>query len=250
MFGPNTRSRSIKVSEVQVPQFMPILDDGAHSDPKDGACVMEYVSFISGQYWTDRPDGVHPMLAEFARDTNDRLEYKDRQQLLGLIPRLMHTDGVPALVTELEPRLMRWLLEQTLPELDEKADFTEKSNIERILSYLDEHLAGHDDVHAPMEAMYDELRKNASRSGDYAPVSYNVLQALCYALDHPDEPWCILGEFFESAVYAVTRVIAYDRIYGTLVGFIDEYDRLTGRSNDQPPLDAETLQRCAELTKR
>jgi hypothetical protein len=76
---------------VSVPDFMPVLSGGSHANPKDGACVMEYVSFLAGESWSDRPDCTHPVLAAIARNVNDRLGDGQRQVLVPLIPRLLGT---------------------------------------------------------------------------------------------------------------------------------------------------------------
>jgi len=42
------------------PDFLPVLSHGSHTSPKEGACVMEYVSVLAGEPWTDRPACTHP----------------------------------------------------------------------------------------------------------------------------------------------------------------------------------------------
>lgn len=73
------------------PEFMPILSHGAHKNPKQGACVMEYVSILAGEEFTDRPRCTHRVLAKTAMVTNDLLIDADRHLLVPLIPRLIGT---------------------------------------------------------------------------------------------------------------------------------------------------------------
>jgi hypothetical protein len=76
---------------VNLPDYMPILSSGAHDSPTEGACVMEYVSVLAGEPWTDRPKCTHQALATLAINVNDRLGDGDRQVLVPLIPRLIGT---------------------------------------------------------------------------------------------------------------------------------------------------------------
>ncbi len=52
---------------------------------------MEYVSLLSGEEWSDRPECTHPLLAHEARTTNDLLRESDRSLLIPLIGRLFGT---------------------------------------------------------------------------------------------------------------------------------------------------------------
>ena len=70
---------------------MPVLSNGAHQSPAQGACIMEYASFLAGEEWTDMPSCTNPMLARAAQYANDELEDGERQSLLPLLPRLMGT---------------------------------------------------------------------------------------------------------------------------------------------------------------
>ena len=74
-----------------LPDFMPTLSAGAH-DPHSGeACLMEYVSLLAGEPWTDRPECTHPILAHEARTVNDLLTDRERPRLVPLIGRLFGT---------------------------------------------------------------------------------------------------------------------------------------------------------------
>jgi hypothetical protein len=71
---------------------MPVLSAGAHpGGPTTGACVMEYISFLAGEKWTDFPSCTNRVLAKAAQYANDNLGDDERQRLLPLLPRLMNT---------------------------------------------------------------------------------------------------------------------------------------------------------------
>lgn len=69
------------------------LAKGAHNSFEAGACVMEAVSYIAGEPWSDHPKCVSPVLGAYARSLNDRLDDSDRQILKQYIPQLIGTAG-------------------------------------------------------------------------------------------------------------------------------------------------------------
>lgn len=74
-----------------VPDALPRLSAGSHDAKRGEACVMEYVSLLAGEEWSDRPECTHPLLAHEARTTNDLLRDSDRPRLVPLIGRLFGT---------------------------------------------------------------------------------------------------------------------------------------------------------------
>lgn len=64
---------------------------GRHASPDEGACVLELVSMLAGERFSDRPRCVDPVLAAFLRSFNDRLGYAERQRLVAYAPRLVGT---------------------------------------------------------------------------------------------------------------------------------------------------------------
>jgi hypothetical protein len=68
-----------------------VLGYGAHASYEEGMCLMEAVSYVAGEDFTDRPECVSPVLAEFGRTLNDGLPYDARQRLTSLIPKLIGT---------------------------------------------------------------------------------------------------------------------------------------------------------------
>jgi hypothetical protein len=58
------------------------LSRGKHA-PSDGKmCMMEAVSFLAGEKFTDHPECVSPVIATFCRVWNDDLQQSDRNRLL------------------------------------------------------------------------------------------------------------------------------------------------------------------------
>lgn len=70
----------------RTPDFMPTLSPGRHRNPRKGACFMEMASFLAGERWSDHPQCTHPLLAAMAREINDRVGDRARQDLVPMIP--------------------------------------------------------------------------------------------------------------------------------------------------------------------
>lgn len=78
---------------VMVPPGLPALSRGSHRHPTQGSCLMEYVSVLAGEPFSDRPGCTHPVLAELARKVNDRIGDSVRSRLALLAPELIGTAG-------------------------------------------------------------------------------------------------------------------------------------------------------------
>jgi hypothetical protein len=64
------------------------LARGGHTDPATGSCLMERVSVIAAEPFTDRPRCTPTALAVLAQQVNDRVTDDARQALLRLAPAL------------------------------------------------------------------------------------------------------------------------------------------------------------------
>jgi hypothetical protein len=95
--------------ESNLPDTMPTLSQGAHGQNSGGACVMEYVSVLAGERWSDSPECVHPMIAAIARTLNDSLYNTDRQLLVDLIPRFLHANVPPGEQAEVGKGLVKFV---------------------------------------------------------------------------------------------------------------------------------------------
>ena len=62
---------------------------GRHSTASAGVCLMELVSVVAGEPFTDHPQCVHPALALAARVVNDQVGDAVRQSLVPLLPQMM-----------------------------------------------------------------------------------------------------------------------------------------------------------------
>jgi hypothetical protein len=76
-----------------IPDGIPVLSRGRHWTPRRGACFMEYASVLAGERWSDHPKCTHPLLAELARQVNDRISDAERQRLTRLVPSVVGLRG-------------------------------------------------------------------------------------------------------------------------------------------------------------
>ena len=76
---------------MSIPNTLPTLSAGAHRPYEGKACVMEYVSLLAGEEWSDTPSCTYRPLARAAQLVNDRLSDDARHLLVPLIGRLFGT---------------------------------------------------------------------------------------------------------------------------------------------------------------
>jgi len=71
------------------------LAKGAHSSPESGGCVMEWVSYLAHEPWSDHPECVSPVIGAFLRQWNDDLDNTGRQALKRYVPLVIGTATGP-----------------------------------------------------------------------------------------------------------------------------------------------------------
>jgi hypothetical protein len=62
------------------------LASGGHSGPDNGACLLEWASYVAREPWSDHPECVCPVLGSFGRNLNDVLPDAKRQLLKQFVP--------------------------------------------------------------------------------------------------------------------------------------------------------------------
>jgi len=192
-----------------IPNALPTLSAGAHR-PDDGkACVMEYVSLLAGEEWSDTPACTYRPLAKAAQVVNDSLSDPDRHLLVPLIGRLFGT------TLPVDDRLFALRVARTVEHLspDSKAcnDVTER------------YLTG--------DATRDELR-SAAADAAYA-VDDEAAYAARYAARYAAYAHAADATRYAAyaARYAARYAAAADRYQvAWLSSVIDIYDKLSGRT--------------------
>lgn len=107
----------------QVPDGLPTLSAGPHVKGSGLACIMEYVSVLTGDVWTDYPKSTNEWIARIAQSVNDTVMDEDRHLLVPFIDRLASAGGTsPAF----EKALLAMLPGRVRVEIANELDFTNR----------------------------------------------------------------------------------------------------------------------------
>ena len=95
---------------------IPPLGEGKHESSEDGMCALEAAAWIAGEPWSDHPECVCPVIAEFCRRWNDGLPSHERNAILRpMVPRLVGTRGSAALAHKRSLMAADWLVREHTP---------------------------------------------------------------------------------------------------------------------------------------
>jgi hypothetical protein len=84
------------------------LSKGKHSNPEDGACVMELASMLAGEAFTDHPVSVCPVIGSFLRAYNDSIDDTRRQSLYEYASKVVGSRGAQRTQHARAERLAQW----------------------------------------------------------------------------------------------------------------------------------------------
>jgi hypothetical protein len=84
------------------------LGKGKHTDPEDGACVMELASMLADEPFTDHPSSVCPVIGSFLRSYNDSIDSERRQALYEYASRVVGSRGDASTRQARAARLAEW----------------------------------------------------------------------------------------------------------------------------------------------
>lgn len=221
---------------IHVPDSLPTLSAGSHDSDRGEACVMEYVSLLAGEEWSDRPECTHPMLAHEARTTNDLLRDSDRTRLVPLIGRLFGTtEDSPELRTRLRIAQAR----QVAALLEPGSRSHINDAVEQAESWI-----GRDGDAADVRTAINEAMAFPRRTGDldtaHTDFHRGASRVLAFVLSPELEP----AEAYATKALVIAHLVAASgecradcgsepararRMVKDLAGLIDVYDEVTGR---------------------
>lgn len=218
------------------PDFLPTLSAGSHDADHGEACVMEYVSLLAGEEWSDRPECTHPLLAHEARTTNDLLLDSDRSRLVPLVGRLFGTtDDSPTLRARLRIAQAR----QVVALLEPTARPRALAAVERAESWI-----GRDGTDDDVRDAFAAAVAAPVAHGDLDPEHVEFHTGMSRMFPFAMSPELDAAEAYGlAALVAVHRIAAGEcradcgngaararRMVKDLGGLIDVYDEVTGRS--------------------
>ena len=166
------------------------LSKGKHTDPEDGACVMELASMLAGESFTDHPASVCPVIGSFLRSYNDSIDSQRRQSLYEYASKVVGSRACAATRQARAARLAEWAEEMQrrrrmwflLGSPLRAIGHLRKPPIDAIGTYAVHSIPKHtDETHAAVLALIDELLAMSTRD---QRVSARVLaEARTHALD-------------------------------------------------------------------
>jgi hypothetical protein len=104
---------------------------GSHGSFREGGCVMELVSYMADEPWSDSPDCACPVLSEFLRRWNDDMNDEDRQILKPLIPKMVGSKSTIEIESKRRELISDWFFRVNVPAWLELADLKEYANAGR-----------------------------------------------------------------------------------------------------------------------
>lgn len=221
---------------MNVPDALPTLSAGSHDAHHGEACVMEYVSLLAGEEWSDRPECTHPMLAHEARTTNDLLRDSDRARLVPLIGRLFGTtDDSP----ELRARLRIAQARQVMALLEPDSRSAVVAAIAEAEDWLGRE-GDSTDVHQAIDEAMAYPRQSGDLDAAHTSFHLNASRVFAFVMTPELEP----AEAYAAKALVVAHLVAASgecradcgsepararRMVKDLAGLIDVYDEVTGR---------------------
>lgn len=193
---------------------------------------MQMVSYLAGESWSDSPACTHPVLARMAQVVNDRLPDDDRHLLVPLIGRLFGTGetGTAHERKVLSVQLAVWCGRQVLPLVRE----ADRAACERALDTAEAWTRG--------EATEQECRTAAAYAATAAAYAASYATAAAYAAAS-----AAASATAVAATAATDAAAVVVDLVPLLTGLLDEYDRLTGRTQHRQVTD-DDLAALAALT--
>lgn len=220
---------------------MPVLSYGAHSAPEYGACLMEYVSMLAGEPFSDHPRTADITLAHIARACNDAYNTDNtlRQGIAPLAVRLVGTRAAATKFTR-EQNLVRigtvdavqaglgiWAMRHIAAYIPE----TLRLDVERFCRDLQKCLAVGITYDAKARAGFLREQVEEAMSGiHWVDPALGAVKSFvsaftyegCYSIEGR-VAGAVLG-----AIVTVAKAEGMTRIATGLEAVLDEFDRITG----------------------
>jgi hypothetical protein len=183
-----------------IPDSLPVISAGSHKSAAEGACVMEYVSMLAGEAFSDYPTCTHRALARAAQGANDNLPDDRRHEMVSRINRLFGTNDAEGAEAK---RISVGLAKFSAAHAKKSAEGTKGAAADAADAYA---------AAAADAATYAAAYAYAAAADAFAAAAADAAaDAAAYA-----------------AAYADARASARLAFLDDLLG---EYDRLTGRTS-------------------
>lgn len=194
------------------------LDKGKHSGPDDGHCLLEVVSMLAGQPFSDHPPCVSPVLRDYGINLNDAWDDVQRQKLLPFAPRLLNTagDGQDEARSYLA---LDWLIRTYTPAWLDLAGLTEAAGELRSLRRIADLAAAQAAGPVVRDASTKAVAAGAAAAGDAAGAAARAAARVAARDAARDAAWdaAAAGAAAAGAVAgAAARAVAGDALKPTV----------------------------------
>ena len=113
-----------------------VLARGKHDRPEEGACLMEAVSWLAGEPWSDHPTCVSPVIGAFLRRWQDDLDDDTRQTLRRYVPLVLGTATGPEDEDRRAWMVTDWMVRTHLPAWLRLGGMADQADVVTALSPL------------------------------------------------------------------------------------------------------------------
>jgi len=246
---------------------------GSHSPNSGSACIMEMVSCLAGESWTDAPLCVSPTISRFLRSFNDGLADGERDVLKQLIPVVMGTRTGEADELRRSRVVVDWMVREYAPafldlaglgaraqELRQSAEMTNDGEVAAIMPTL---ILARDEALAAWIAAESAARM-VPWSAPWSAVcnaawsaARNAAESVARSTPRPTPPWSGAWDAAWNAAESAAESAAWNAAESAARSAVDITAWDAARSEVRRAAEsalrpaAESLQRSAiELVKR
>ena len=150
------------MSAPELPFGLPSLDKGAHQEGSGQACIMEYVSVLAGENFSDSPSCTHPVLGHLSRRVFDMMSSNEAR--FTMVPYIGRLFGTPPPADAAERKALAAALAKSGVEWAQKSAAdpkrTEQTPDERLLSLFVTILDAYDTHTGRTDEQYYTLTSN------------------------------------------------------------------------------------------
>jgi hypothetical protein len=204
---------------------------GSHRNPQNGSCVMEVVSYIAGEKYSDHPECACPLITTFAIAVNDRMDDAARQRLLPFVLRIAGSKSTNKIEQQRRYMLADYAVRVFAPMALESANLLAEAKTLKALPKIVDKETALQGKNAYAAAYADEA---------YAAVAAYANAAYAYAANAATNAATNAANAANAAAYAATAAAyaantanAIDRIDSACLQCLDDMLKLT---DDKAPV--------------
>ena len=234
-YTPTTKEQTMTISIDDI-----TLASGNHLYAAAGMCLLEAVSYIQGEPFSDHPVCVSPVLATYGRRLNDRLNDADRQRLKPYIHKLPGTAG-DGLDEQRRFLAIDWAIRTAVPRWLDVAEFTDHATRLRTLTPITDDTTRHSALEI-LRPIRDELRSVRSKRRQ------SIRDAVTADLKKNPDADITAVAAAAAAAWSQTYDATYDKVFPIFRAKYDENPALAAARAENITDGIELLGRMIDLS--